>query len=273
MSVVLTDYGCPFRCGFCVMPSLGFALRPLKDVLAELRHLQSLGVRELFFIDQTFGARRERTLALCAALAQPGWKFSWSCFSRTDVTTPELLQAMARAGCHTVIYGVESASAGLLKGLGKSQPAPALRRVLEDCRRAGLRTAATFMLGLPGENEAQTRQTIRLALDLPLDFASFNVAVPRAGTRWHAAALARGAASADLLAYDQTGQGRAWATPELDANRILALRREALRRFYLRPAYWLRRLLGLRSWVDARSQLADGWGVVKDALGAWGRKA
>jgi hypothetical protein len=266
MSVVLTDYGCPYACTFCVMPSLGFAARPLEDVLEELRALKRLGVREIFFIDQTFGVKAERTLELCRAMSAPGLRFSWSCFSRGDVTTPELLRAMAQAGCHTIIYGVESGSAAVLAAYKKNAEPSVLLGALKECRGAGIRTAATFILGLPGETEAEARQTIRLALEWPLDFAAFNVAIPRANTPLRALAIKQGLIPQTTYGMDQSGVVSAMGTSELKAETILNLRREANRCFYLRPGYLWRRLTTLRSWWDFKTQLIDGWGVVWDAL-------
>jgi anaerobic magnesium-protoporphyrin IX monomethyl ester cyclase len=267
MAVVLTDYGCPFHCTFCVIPALGFGVRPVPDLLEELDHLRRLGVRELFFIDQTFGARRERTLALCRAMAERRYGFTWSCFSRADVTPPEVLEAMARAGCHTIIYGVESASAETLARYRKRLRVDQIAAACAACRRAGIRAAATFLLGLPGETEAEARATLELALRLPLDFAAFNVAVPRAATPLRAEEIAAGLISREVRTMDQSGLDGAVGTAELSAARILALRREAVRRFYLRPGYLWRRLMTVRSWWDLKTQLADGLGVVRDALG------
>ncbi len=266
MSVVLTDYGCPYACTFCVMPPLGFAVRPLEDVLDEVRRLKRLGVREVFFIDQTFGVKRERTLDLCRALSTSELRVSWSCFSRADVTTPELLQAMARAGCHTIIYGVESGNEALRAAQQKSLSHVVLRETLDACRRVGIRTAATFMLGLPGETLEQARETIQWAVDAPLDFASFNVVVPRAHTPLRTQALKAGWVGMDSFSLDQSGMSGAMGTSTLSGEEVLRLRREAVRRFYLRPGYLWRRATSLRSWWDFKTQWLDGWGVVWDAL-------
>ena len=266
MSVVLTDYGCPYQCTFCVIQSLGFATRPLEGVLEELRHLKQLGIREIFFIDQTFGAKRERTLELCRVLSAPDLKFSWSCFSRADVTTPEMLAAMAKAGCHTIIYGVESGSEQVLEQYHKKTNLAMIRETFGRCRQVGIRVAATFILGLPGETEAQAEQTLQLALELPLDFAAFNVAVPRAATPLRAQAIAQGLISKDLRTMDQSGLEGAMGTADLPAAAVLRLRREANRRFYLRPSFLWRRLTTLRSWWDFKTQAADGLGVLLDAL-------
>src|SRR6185436_14664706 len=105
---VLTDYGCPYPCTFCVIGTLGFKTRPVDEVLAEIDHIRGLGIRELFFMDQTFGVVKKRGLALCAELEKRG-DLSWTAFCRPDTADDELLAAMKRAGCHTLILGVESA--------------------------------------------------------------------------------------------------------------------------------------------------------------------
>ncbi|MBN1595268.1 radical SAM protein [candidate division FCPU426 bacterium] len=266
MTAMLTDYGCPFACTFCVIPALGFALRPLADLREEMEAVRQAKVKEIFFLDQTFGVRRGRTLELCRLMEQEGFHFHWSCFSRADVLDDEVLEAMARAGCHTIIFGVESGNDATLVQYHKKMDLAGIAATLHACRRAGIRVAATFMLGLPGEDENQTRKTIDLACRLPVDFVSFNVAIPRAATGLRAQAIAAGLIDAGVRTMDQSGIAGAMSTREMSAEKILLLRREALRRFYFRPGYLLRRLFTLRSWTDFASQAADGLGVIRDAV-------
>jgi len=91
--------------------------------------------------------------------------------------------------------------------------------------------------------------------------------VPRAATSLRAEEIAAGLITAEVRVMDQSGLDGAVGTAELSAERILALRREAIRRFYLRPGYLWRRLRTVRSWWDLKTQLVDGFGVLQDALG------
>ena len=106
-ATVLTDYGCPWSCTFCVISTLGHSTRPVEDVLEEVDALIAGGTRELFVADQTFGVSRDRALELCRAFRERD--LSWTAFTRPDLADDELLQAMRGAGCHTLIMGVESA--------------------------------------------------------------------------------------------------------------------------------------------------------------------
>ena len=43
-ATLLTDYGCPYPCTFCVIGTLGFRTRPVADVLEEVDHLRARGM-------------------------------------------------------------------------------------------------------------------------------------------------------------------------------------------------------------------------------------
>lgn len=107
---LLTDFGCAFNCSFCPIriDNLGFKVRPVDEIIEEMKYLKSLGMKELYFRDQTFGANKKRAIDLCNRMIEEGLKFSWHCFSRVDVINEELVDAMAKSGCHTIIFGIES---------------------------------------------------------------------------------------------------------------------------------------------------------------------
>jgi radical SAM superfamily enzyme YgiQ (UPF0313 family) len=59
-ATVLTDFGCPFNCTFCIIGTLGYKYRSVENIMVELNYLHSLGAKELFFADQSFGVQRQR---------------------------------------------------------------------------------------------------------------------------------------------------------------------------------------------------------------------
>ena len=257
-ATILTDYGCPFPCTFCVMSVLAYRFRPVANVIDELLHLKRLGRRELFFMDQTFGARREHALELCRRMSARKLDFGWVCFSRVDVVDEELIVEMKRAGCHTIIFGVESASEEILKKYRKGYT----RKQIEDAFRLasahGIRTVGTFILGLPEETEETALETVAFLKELSCDFISFNVAVPRHGTLFRRDAIAEGLVPPELTVMDQAGSTVAMPSRHLSRERIHQLRAQAVRGFYLRPAYLWRRLCGIRTMYELREQLYEG---------------
>jgi len=85
--------------------------------------------------------------------------------------------------------------------------------------------------------------------------------VPRPGTGLRRQAREQGLA-ADIRVMDQAGASVAMRTHGLDHDELLKLKRKAIRRFYLRPSYLLRRLTAVRSWFELRSQLREGLALV-----------
>jgi radical SAM superfamily enzyme YgiQ (UPF0313 family) len=261
-ATLLSDYGCPYPCTFCVIGTLGFQTRPLSDVLEEIDHLRARGVNELFFQDQTFGVVPSRGIELCEALAERG-DLSFTCFTRPDTASEELCAALARAGCHTVIMGVESADPAILDSYRKVYTPGAVKEGFERARRHGLRRVGTFVLGLPEETEESLRGTLELALELDLDFMSLNVAVPRFGTPFRKRALDLGLCDASDLVMDQGGEDAFLPTRTLERSDVLAMKREMVRRFYLRPSYLARRLTSASSLWELGAQAREGLALLR----------
>ena len=251
-ATVQTDYGCPFSCRFCVMARLGYRVRPLDEVIRELGWLRDAGVREIYFNDQTFGADKKRLEALCRAMIDHGLGLGWCCWSRVDLV-PDYLELMKAAGCHTVMFGVETAHQESLDRLKKGFGPDQVRRTFDLCRELHLRTLATYLIGLPGETEEMVEETIRFALKLKSDFASFNVLVPRKGTDLRAALAASGIEFDDEQVLDQTGRNVVGLDQGLAPEMVKALRDKAVRAFYARPGYALKRLAGVRTWYDFKT--------------------
>lgn len=261
-ATILTDYGCPYPCTFCVIGTLGFETRDVAEVLEEIDALRASGTTELFVMDQTFGVKRERALELCAALEERG-DLSWTTFTRPDVGDDELYAAMRRAGCHTVILGVESGDEKVLDAYKKGYGVRTVREGVACARRHGLATVGTFVLGLPEETEESLQATLELALDLDLDYMSLNVAVPRFGTPFRKQALELGLCEERDLVMDQAGAEAFLPTTTLNRERVLALKKQMVRRFYMRPSYLWRRLRSVASPFQLLSQAREGLALLK----------
>lgn len=256
-ATVLTDYGCPWPCTFCVIGTLGHSTRPLPEVLEEIDHLRARGTTELFIADQTFGIHRARALELCAALTQRG-DLSFTAFTRPDLADDELLSAMRSAGCHTLIMGVESADDEVLKATRKGYTTSIVHAAFARAHAHKLRTVGTFVIGLPNETEASLNDTLNLALSLDLDYMSLNTAVPRFGTAFRAQTIAAGLTDPTHLTMDQSGATISLPTHALTPSQLAHHKRRLIRRFYLRPRYLIRRALASTSPRELLTQTREG---------------
>ena len=262
-ATVLTNMGCPYRCTFCVAGTLPFKYRPVQNVLEELRYVRSLGVREVFFKDSLFGANRKNTMDLCEAMIDEKLDFSWSCSCRVDTIDEELLTLMRCAGCYFIAMGVESGNPEVLARAGKGIT---LERAVEAfglCRRLGIGTSGFFIIGLPGETKRTARETIRLALKLDPDFASFAVASPDYGTELRRQVVRT--AHDEQLARESDRSKTAFASCEaMTPPEIESWQRRAVRAFYLRPSFILKCLRRVRTLAQLRRLVAGGLALIRN---------
>ncbi len=242
---MLTDFGCPFKCYYCPMSTIGFKLREVSEVIKEIKLLKSLGVNELFFRDQTFGADKQRTIELCKELEK--LNIGWTCFTRVDTITEELAKHMKEAGCHTIMFGIESSNEELLKLYKKNTTKSQIRKAIGLCKKHNIESVGTFILGLPEDTRESIINTIKFAKELNLDYASFNIAFPRFGTKFRKDALKSRLLGENKLMVKISKSKPVWKNQPLSNEEIFKLRKYANRSFYLRPSYIVKRLFKIRT--------------------------
>ena len=262
-ATVLTNFGCPYKCSFCIGGNIGFSVREPENVLKELMLLVKLDVREIFFEDFTFGIPQKMIMQLLDEIIKNDLGISWTCFSRVDVLKEEMLDKMKKAGCHTIIFGVESGNEKILKLYNKGYTKSQIFNTFQQCKQIGIRTVGTFILGLPEETRDTCLETICFAKELDCDFASFNVAVPRAGTKLREKSIKENLIEEDVINFDHSGDEIAMSTNSLSKEEMLQLKRMAIRKFYFRPKYILKRLKALSSFTELKEQISECWFLLK----------
>lgn len=248
-ALVITSIGCPFGCVFCVAGAVGYRVRTLDGVLAELESLRDLGVREIMFNDPTFTVSKKRVLELCAEMEKRGLRFTWVCNAHISTLDEELAEAMKKAGCHTVMIGVESGQEEILAATDKKITREKALAAFRICKKFRLRTLAYFIIGLPGETSDSVAKTIRFAKDLDPDFASFTVLTPDIGSPLRRESVEKGLLDADVLLFDSTCPP-VFSSGAMSREQLWKHRQKAVRAFYLRPAYLFKQLGSVRSVRD-----------------------
>jgi anaerobic magnesium-protoporphyrin IX monomethyl ester cyclase len=182
-SLIVTR-GCPFSCDFCSKPVWGDLFRkpPLEKVFREIEEIRSLGYTTLWIADDCFTLDSEYLTAFCREMIRRDVPVGWTCLSRVDRLTPELVDLMKRAGCIRVYLGLESGSNETLRLMNKRVTVEQGIRAVHLFSRAGIGTAGFFMVGYPKETIDSIEKTFALVLSLPLDEAWFTIPLPLPGT-------------------------------------------------------------------------------------------
>ena len=204
-----TSRGCPAMCTFCLWPQTHsghrWRLRSTADVAAECKYtLENFpGLKEIFFDDDTFNYRKQRTMELCAELGK--LNFTWSCTSR--VTTDfDTLKAMKDAGCRLLIVGYESGDQEILKNIKKGATLDMAKRFTENAHKLGLLIHGDFIVGLPGETRESIRRTIDFAKHLDTETIQVSIAHAYPGTEFYDFAKQNALVNIGAMSDDQGHQ-------------------------------------------------------------------
>ena len=119
-----TSRGCPWPCVFCDIPIFNqgkWRSRSPQHVIAEFDHLREHGYGAVYFVDDHFLLQPKRIEAICDGLIHSDTTIQWGCEGRVDSVAQHLFPAMAKAGCRTLMFGIESGSQKILDRLKKEQ--------------------------------------------------------------------------------------------------------------------------------------------------------
>jgi radical SAM superfamily enzyme YgiQ (UPF0313 family) len=168
--------GCPYRCNFCNYPYLFddvvFRTKSARKMADDWCHyVDSLGVEYITCLDSLFTIPRERLSEFCRLLIERRVRVKWICYARADDLADEQTVAlMKEAGAHQVQIGIESGDPQLLDNMNKACTVEANRQALLNCRRHGLTSVVSLIVGFPGETAASLERTYRFLEGSPPDF-------------------------------------------------------------------------------------------------------
>ncbi len=255
-TAIMSGWGCPFSCSFCVLPSVPVRSRSPEAVADEMEHcLETMSINEFDFFDPNFCLGTKRTSALCREFRRRGLhrRVVWSARARADQVNLALLREMADSGCIRICLGLESGDENILKIADKEQGGLAqMRQAVTWARKAGLEVMGFFTLGHRGETDETIDRTRLFILSLDLDFIQISPIFILPG-------------SPSYQAYvEQTGDDF-WRANTLEPKHLIELplpectlttkqlKSHALtiyREFYFRPRQVLRGLKRLRNIDD-----------------------
>jgi tRNA-2-methylthio-N6-dimethylallyladenosine synthase len=189
--------GCSKYCSFCVVPyTRGEEVsRPLEDVLAEVRHLASSGVKEVTLLGQNVNAYQgtladgesaDFALLLMQVAKIEGLERIRYTTSHPLEFTQRLIDAYAKLPklVSQVHLPVQSGSDRILAAMKRNYTAMEYRSIIRRLRasRPGISISSDFIIGFPGETESDFEQTMKLVEDVRFDGSFSFIYSPRPGT-------------------------------------------------------------------------------------------
>ncbi len=246
---MITGRGCPYTCTFCACDAVhvtGYRVRTVKDSVDEMEYyVKQMGISQFIFEDDTYTVNTKRAAAMSEEILRRKLDITWFCNSRVTGISLELLELMKRSGCKLIFFGIESGNQEILNAIEKRIELKDAEETLVNCRKVGIRTYGLFIIGHPYESRESAMETINFAKSLPLDYAQFSVLTPVPGAEvYEQAKRGEGLKSFAKHWDDYVFHGMPIIeTPSLKREEIDQLRRLAYRQFFLRPKYFLYKIL------------------------------
>ncbi|MBU2100283.1 MAG: radical SAM protein [Candidatus Micrarchaeota archaeon] len=243
---MLTARGCPNCCSFCNIPmKQSYRARSVANVIKEFKFIQENMpfLNEIMIEDDTFPAKKERTIELCNKMIEEGIKLTWSTNARVN-TDLETLQKMREAGCRLVCVGFETPTQTVLNKIMKGQTKDMQVEFKKRADKAGILVNGCFILGLPNDTPKTMQATIDFAKFLDSNTSQFYPLMVYPGTNAFEWAKEKGYLSTENFSEWITKEGLHSTVinrPELSSEELVKWCNKARLEFYGKnPKYWLK---------------------------------
>ena len=262
-TIIKVSRGCPYHCFFCLATPVSGAkvrVRSPQNIVAEVREcVEKYNINNFVFWSDVFDFDKQWVLDLCLEIEKSGLDIVWSANTRADLVDEEILVAMKKAGCNLVSVGVESGSQEILEKMGKGITLNKVRESVKLLKRHKIRIYNYFVIGLPWETEEDVKKTIDFALELDSDFVSFYTATALPGTKFYSYVIKNslGDLSSDDV-YLNSYYFPNVPTHHLSKERIFELHKLAMKKYYLRPIYVIKKLFSIRSFAEVKNYFIAG---------------
>lgn len=264
-AVIKVSRGCPYHCFFCLaspVSGLKVRMRSAENIIAEIKEcVDKYNIKNFLFWSDIFNIDRNWTLDLCRKIIESGLKITWSANTRANTMDNEMAAMMYKSGCRLVSIGVESGSQEMLYHIGKKISLDDIRTTVKILKKNKIKIYNYFVIGLPWETEKTVEETIKFAIELDSNFISFYTATPLPGTKFFAYAMMNKLIEGDLQ-FENAYYVPAVRSHELSKERIFELHKQAVKRFYLRPTFIIKTLLGLRSFTEFKNYFRAGLNLI-----------
>lgn len=249
MATIQVSRGCPSRCTYCLTPVISgrnVRKRSVENVYAEIEECYSrYGIRNFFFKADTFTIDAQWASALCDRIIQSPLhgKIAFTVNSRANPQYGELFRKLKEAGCFMLAVGFESGSDDTLKRIRKGTTRQDNLQTAKLIKEAGLPLFGFFMIGFPWEQKEDIVRNLDFIFEIDPDFIEVHIAMPYYGTELYSQCVQYGTIRSAAWGSDYFSPNTI-GTAVVSMDEIQKMRNQYLLRFYLRPGYIAKKLLG-----------------------------
>lgn len=158
---IIMSRGCPFKCSFCSIPTVvpQFNHRRVDSIVEELEQWYNRGHKSFFIHDSIINFNSVWLKELCEKIIAKKWEhLTWGGNMRLIKPMRDIdnMRLYSKAGFHTMITGMESASPKVLRHMKKYSSIQGMRDIFDNIREIN--------------NDPKTEYPIRILLQLIIGY-------------------------------------------------------------------------------------------------------
>ncbi len=188
MLPVQAGRGCPKSCSFCSVYCLyknHYIRRPIEDVVRDIKHIRSLGFKKFMLLDDNIMSDRDYMMHLLDRIIP--LKMQWMSQCSIEIGKDEaLLRKLARSGCTTLSFGLESILQESLDSMNKSWArVKDYPQLIRNIRSAGIDVSTEMVVGADGDTLESIRSTADFIRRNKIVVPRFYILTPIPGTGFY----------------------------------------------------------------------------------------
>lgn len=155
--------GCANKCSFCNFRYANDRLefKSYEKVVNELCQMkEDYKCNYFYFCDDALNNSYEYLEGLCDIFIKHNLGISWNVYVKAGNLDRHILTKMKKAGCHYLIFGIESGSDRILEMMNKGVASEQASQVLRWASETGIKNAVSFIAGYPHEKQEDINQTL-----------------------------------------------------------------------------------------------------------------
>jgi radical SAM superfamily enzyme YgiQ (UPF0313 family) len=193
---IMGSRGCPYNCTYCSNHAIRKKLEGkyvrirsvdslIQEIELRIKQYYSLGMRFLFFYDDTFILDKKFVLEFCKKFKEKGFdkKLKWNVNVRANLVTDEIIKAMKEAGCYEVRMGVEAGNDEIRNKLYKREMSEEqIYNAVKIIKKYKLHLRVQFIVGAPYDTKKTMNESYNMARKINADYTLFPILMPLPAT-------------------------------------------------------------------------------------------
>lgn len=206
LAPVIMSRGCQHNCSYCTIASMNrgrVSARSAEEVVSDINQIRS---PRFYFTDDNLLANRKLLLMILRHLATSPYRRRWiGQVTHRIIHDREIMDMLQPSGCKLLFIGFDSLQPLSLRQIGgfKASDKDTFAESVDRLHELDISVIGSFMFGMDGDKPGDIISTAKIATQVGLDVAAFNIFTPIPGTDTYKRYYAQGRIfEHDLTRYD-----------------------------------------------------------------------